>query len=55
MSLDMDVLKDLNSGRNDELDRQLNEKQLAAAKAQVDAISAQAAYYYTFKIINANR
>jgi hypothetical protein len=45
MSLVMDVLKDLNSGTNDELDRQLKEQQLAAAKAQADAFSAQAAYY----------
>ena len=54
MSLVMDVLKDLNSGTNDELDRQLKEQQLAAAKAQADAFSAQAAYY-TFMMNNANK
>jgi hypothetical protein len=49
-----DVLKDLNSGTNDELDRQLKEQQFAAAKAQADALSALAAYY-TFMMNNANK
>ena len=40
----MDVLRDLNIGTNDELDRQLKKQQLAAAKAQADAFSAQATY-----------